>query len=67
MTVGPEFMGRVSFVAGPDLGLSKQQSERAMAVVGPSEADGEVKVPVDSSEKKALHWGLFSLSISWRL
>lgn len=66
MTVGPEFMGRMSFVAGPDLGLSMQQSERAMAVVGPSEADGEVEVPVDSSEK-TLHWGLFSLSISWHL
>lgn len=67
MTVGPAFMGRMSFVAGRDLGLSKQQSERAMAVVGPSEADGEVKVPVDSMEKKALDWGLFSLSISWHL
>lgn len=67
MTVGPEFMGRMSFVAGPDLGLSMQQSERAMAVVGPSEADGEVEVPVDSSEKKTLHWGLFPLSISWHL
>lgn len=57
-------MGRMFSVAGPNLGLSKQQPGCAIAVVGISEAEGEVKISVDRMEKKALGWGLSSLSIS---
>lgn len=67
MTVGPQFMGRMSFVSGPDLGLSNQESGRAMPVVRPTRADGEAKVPVDRMEEKVLDWGPSSFSISWHL
>lgn len=57
----PPFSGRMSSVAGLDLGLSKQQSGHARDVVG---AHGEGKFPVDRIEEKAPGGGgavLFSL------
>lgn len=43
----PQFMERMFSLAGPNLGLSKQQPGCAIAVVWTSEADGEVNISVD--------------------